>query len=142
DKRLLIGENEFAQALRVLRREGNTLSPVIRQAWDTGDLRTLVKNNPARATGAHISIVGHITRQELAKYLTDTEIFNGFANRFIWVCIKRSKLLPNGGRNVDLSSLGAKLKNALAMATSIDLMARNPAATRLWRNVYPSLTAE
>ena len=34
DKRRLIIEAEFAQILKVLAREGNTLSPVVRNAWD------------------------------------------------------------------------------------------------------------
>src|SRR5262249_32926092 len=39
DKRLLIVEPEFASPLRVANREGNTLSCVVRQAWDDGNLR-------------------------------------------------------------------------------------------------------
>ena len=56
DKRLLVVEPEFASVLRVMHREGNTLSPVIRNAWDRGDLQTLTKNSPAKATGAHTSV--------------------------------------------------------------------------------------
>ncbi|MEB3323489.1 MAG: hypothetical protein VKI81_11755, partial [Synechococcaceae cyanobacterium] len=97
DKRLLVIESEFASVLRVAARDGNTLSPIIRQAWDTGDLRSLTKNSPCRATGAHISIIGHVTKSELNRYLDRTEIGNGFANRFLWVCAKRSKILPDGG---------------------------------------------
>ena len=62
DKRLLVLEAEFASPLRVLGREGNILSAVIREGWDTGDLRTLTKNSAAKATGAHITILGHITK--------------------------------------------------------------------------------
>jgi len=51
DKRLLVMEGEFANALKVMQREGNTLSPVIRSAWDSGNLRSLTKNSPAVATG-------------------------------------------------------------------------------------------
>jgi hypothetical protein len=61
DKRLRIVEPEFAGALMVMRREGNILSRVIRDAWDRGDLATLTKHSPARATGAYVSIIGHIT---------------------------------------------------------------------------------
>ena len=64
DKRLLVFEPEFASVLKVMVREGSTLSPLVRQAWDTGNLRTMVKNNPAVATGAHISILGHVTKDE------------------------------------------------------------------------------
>jgi len=94
DKRLLIIEGEFANVLKVIAREGNTLSPVIRSAWDCGDLRCMVKTSPAKATGAHISIIGHITRYELRRLLTQTESANGFANRFCWLAVRRSKCLP------------------------------------------------
>jgi hypothetical protein len=97
DKRLLIIEPEFAAPLRIMEREGNTLSAVIRQAWDSGTLRILTKRNPVRATDAHISIIGHITRDELLRYLNSTELGNGFANRFLWLAVRRSKLLPDGG---------------------------------------------
>src|SRR5262249_32255725 len=73
DKRLLVCEPEFAGVLKQTERQGNILSAVIRQAWDTGTLRTLTKNNPTRATGAHISTIGHITCEELRRYLSATE---------------------------------------------------------------------
>ena len=96
DKRRLVVEGEFASPLKMTQRAGNTLSPVVRNAWDSGNLQTLTKNSPARATGAYISIVGHITREELRRELTTTEQGNGFANRFLWMCVKRSRLLPGG----------------------------------------------
>ena len=107
----MVVEPEFASPLRVSERDGNTLSPVIRQSWDTGRLRVLTKNSPARSTGAHISIIGHVTKDELLKYLTDTEAGNGFANRFLWVAVRRSKLLPDGGRlhTVDFAPLIRRL---------------------------------
>jgi hypothetical protein len=40
DKRLLVIEEEFASDLRVMEREGNTLSATIRKAWDDGDWRS------------------------------------------------------------------------------------------------------
>ena len=54
DKRRLVVEPEFAQTLKVLAREGNTLSAIVRQAWDGEPLQTIVRNDPLRATGAHI----------------------------------------------------------------------------------------
>ena len=62
DKRLLVVEPEFARVLMVSEREGNTLSAVIRQAWDEGILRTLTKKQAARSTDNHIGIIGHITK--------------------------------------------------------------------------------
>jgi hypothetical protein len=142
DKRLLADESEFAQVLKVLQREGNSLSPVIRQSWDTGRLRTLTKNTPARATGAHVSISAHVTRPELVRHLKDTEALNGFANRFLWLCVRRARLLPDGGRALDLSPFGTRLNYTLASARNVGVMTRNETASRLWHEVYPRLTAE
>src|SRR5262249_33916982 len=116
DKRLLIIEGEFANVLKVMSREGNTLSPVIRSAYDNGNLRILTKKSPARATGAHISIIGHITREELRRELTETESANGFGNRFLWAAVKRSKCLPEGGGAVPIADLVQRLKKAVEFA--------------------------
>jgi hypothetical protein len=142
DKRLLVLEPEFAQTLKVLRREGNTLSPVVRQAWDSGALSVMTKNNAARATGTHISVLGHITRPELSKSLSDTDCFNGFANRFLWALVRRSKLLPDGGNGVDLASLQQSVAKALVDAQLVEAMNRNSEARQLWHQLYPELTAE
>jgi hypothetical protein len=142
DKRLMVVESEFAQVLKVMQREGNSLSAVLRCAWDSGDLKTLTKNSPARATGAHVSIAAHITKQELTKHLKDVDLFNGFSNRFLWLCVRRARLLPDGGRSLDLSPLGTRLNYALTTARNLGEMNRSEKAGRLWHAVYPELTAE
>ena len=48
DKRLWVVESEFATTLRVMQRDGNTLTAIVRRAWDRDDLRSLTKNSPAR----------------------------------------------------------------------------------------------
>jgi len=144
DKRFLISEGEFVQALKVMEREGNILSPLLRNSWDTGNLRTLTKNSPARATGAHISIIGHITNQELLRYLRSTEQANGFGNRFLWVCVKRSGLLPFGGdiEESELIRLANKVKDAVWFARDCELMEFSEDAKELWISVYPELSRE
>ena len=62
DKRLLIVETELSRVMKAMNRDNNTLSDVIRQAWESGNLRTMAKQFPAKATDAHISIVAHTTR--------------------------------------------------------------------------------
>jgi hypothetical protein len=142
DKRLFVIESEFANVLKVMAREGNTLSPVIRCAWDSGDLKTMVKNSPAKATGAHISIVGHITRDELRRLLTQTESANGFANRFCWLAVKRSKCLPDGGaiHTVNFDEIVTKLEAAVNFAKDFVEIIRDPEAKKLWHEVYPRLS--
>ena len=142
DKRLLVVEQEFSSALRVMERQGATLSAVLRDAWDNGGLSSLTKNSPARATGAHISVLAHVTRQELRRYLTETESANGFGNRFLWVCVKRSKCLPEGGR-VDADSLSPALEHlraAVEFARRAGEMHRDEEARSIWGKVYPDLS--
>src|SRR5262249_27827092 len=98
DKRLQVYEPEFANVLKQSERQRNTLPALRRNAWEGGDLRSMTKNSPARATGAHVSLIGHITSDELHRYLSETETANGFANRFLFVCVDRSKMLPEGGK--------------------------------------------
>lgn len=144
DKRLLVLEAEFASTLRVLGRDGNTLSAIIRQAWDDGTLRVLTKNTPAVATGAHISIVGHITKDELLRYLESTEAGNGFGNRFLWCCVRRSKSLPEGGslQDAELNTLVVRLRHAIDAARTVDVITRDSHAKALWREVYAELSED
>jgi len=142
DKRLMVLETEFASTMQVLGRSGSTLSPLIRQAWDTGDLRSLTKNSPAKATGAHISIVSHITRYELLRLLNTTEAANGFCNRFLWLCVRRSKSLPEGGniQSVDFDPLVTRIQKAASHAGTVQEVVRDDNARAMWCEVYPALS--
>ncbi|TAK83993.1 MAG: hypothetical protein EPO20_16075 [Betaproteobacteria bacterium] len=143
DKRLLVVESEFAQVLRQCARAGNTLSAIIRVAWDGGKLQTLTKNDPITATGAHIAIIGHITAAELRAELTQTDTANGFANRFILMCAKRSKMLPFGGDQMDeavMSHFAARLGKAAGKAMSLGPVSMADDARQLWGAVYPELS--
>jgi hypothetical protein len=142
DRRLLAIETEFSGTLRMMRREGNALSSVIRQAWDSGNLRTMTKRSPLRATGAHVSIIGHSTAPELLRYM-EGETENGFANRFLWICARRSHLLPDGGSltDADLAPLYARVDKALSAGKITVEVKRDSAARALWHQVYPTLTA-
>jgi hypothetical protein len=142
DKRLMIIEPEFAGALTVMQRQGNTLSRVMRDAWDRGDLASLTKNSPGQATGAHISIVGHITEDELRQCLDRVSMANGFANRFLFVCVRRGRVLPHGG-NLDattINELGKRTSMAIEYARSIDQVRMNAEARRNWEQIYAELS--
>ena len=143
DKRLLVVETEFASVLTRMLRDGNTLSSVMRQGWDSGALSVMTKT-PYRATGAHIAIVTHITQDELLRMLSATEMANGFANRFLWVCAARSQLLPEGGslEEGELAGLVLILQRAGSRARTRSAMGRTAAASGLWRDEYARLTRE
>ncbi len=121
DKRTLILTEEFATVLKVSSREGNILSDVLRNAWDGNRLMNPTKKNPAAATNVHASIIGHITFEELETLLSDTSIFNGFANRFLWVCSKRSKELPYGGglKPEDFEPIRVRLRHSLEFVRDV-----------------------
>jgi hypothetical protein len=143
DKRLMIVETEFGAVLRALERDGNKLSAVIRQAWDGDLLASLTKGSPYRATGAHVSMIGHITADELTRLLTLCDQANGFANRMLWVCCRRSKLLPYGGSPAqqDVDRLRAGVADAIAFARGVDAVGWTRGAMVRWETAYPRLTA-
>src|SRR5581483_8571801 len=142
DKRLLVVESEFASTLKVMSREGNTLSATLRQAWDSGRLSTMTKKCPGLATDTHISIIAHITRDELRRYLTETEMGNGFGNRFLWICANRSKCLPEGGLipREQLEHLVAQLKSAFEFSRNVSEVQREGAARAIWASAYKELS--
>ena len=144
DKRLPIVEPEFASTLKVAARDGNTLSPVLRLAWDGNRLQILTKNSPAKATDAHISVIGHITKFELRRYLTETDQANGLANRFLWVLVRRSKLLPDGGalELKDLLDLIFEISESYEFAKTVEEMRRDDKARSLWHQVYAELSGD
>jgi hypothetical protein len=94
DKRLLVHEDEFAGVLAVADRQGSTLSAHVRNAWDGRPLQNRVKGSALVATDAHVSVLAAITPQELVRKTPETELANGFLNRFLIVAVKRARLLP------------------------------------------------
>lgn len=144
DKRLLVVQQEFASVLRVAARDGSTLSTAIREAWDSGNLRILTKNDPVIATGAHVCIIGHFTADELRAELTATDAANGFANRFLFAAVRRSKYLAFGGAVADQARVTALANRLQALAETARTrkrveMTSNAAAA--WERVYQTLAS-
>jgi hypothetical protein len=149
DKRLLVEEPEFASPLTVMLRDGNTLSMVLRSAWDDRTLQTLTKTSGEKSTGSHITIVGHITKKELLKHLTEEKLGSGIANRFVFALVRRSKKLPHGGAEdaFDPNQIQA-LQRALEFGKTprrIDLSNEieegyGYSAKELWEEIYEDLS--
>jgi hypothetical protein len=142
DKRLLLLEEEFAQVLQACRGKSK-VSAIIRSAWDGDQLALLTKKNPITATGCHISIIGHITRKELRKLLSSNDTSNGFANRFLWVFSKGTKLLPNPAP-LNLKAISKeirKLQKAVSKASSMGEVRihRTIQANYCWEELYREL---
>ena len=144
DKRLFLVQAEFGAVLRIMAREGNSLSGVLRDAWDGLTLAPMTKANRIRATDPHIGIVGHVTKDELLRNLTDTEASNGFANRFCWFVVRRSKELPfpSAPSDADLSALTAQIGQVLRLARGFGTLSLTESFRDAWREIYSDLSAD
>jgi Protein of unknown function (DUF3987) len=143
EKRLLAAMGELGETLTKMGRQGNTLSATLRQAWDRKTLRTRTKTDPMTASDAHVSVIGHITQADLDALLSDTSIFNGFGNRFLWVMAKQSRELPFGGElrveTLDhiVAEVGRSIRWCLSRERNIDFDART---RRMWPDLYTALS--
>jgi len=141
DRRLLVVEPEFVSVLKVSSREISTLSPTLRSAWDGRPLQILTRTAPARASSAHISLIGHITATELRHHVNPVELGNGLLNRFLFVGCRRVRLLPEGGTPDPLAgtTLDRQLAAALAKARHAGQIELSTPARQAWREAYRQL---
>ncbi|MDG4868648.1 DUF3987 domain-containing protein [Guyparkeria sp. 1SP6A2] len=94
DKRLLISEAELARVMEAIKRQGSTLSPILRDLWDGGSISPATKQAPISATDPHISIRAAITPDELKKYMRGPSATNGLINRFLIYFAERVRDVP------------------------------------------------
>jgi len=142
DARLLAVEAEFATVLKATGRDINTLSPTLRAAWDGRPLQLLTRTAPARASRAHIAVIGHITAAELRAQLNTVELANGFMNRFILLACRRHRLLPEGGHPTPLAGTGLDrhLTKALHTARRAGQVQFGLQARIAWWDTYAQLS--
>lgn len=140
DPRRFIDEPEFARFLKAAHRDNSTLSPMIRSAWDGVDLGRRTRGTRTKVSNHHVSMVGQITADELARTLTSEESANGFANRLLIAVVRRSKKLPSGGSLTDgqFEAMGRLVRAHLDEASAIDAMRWTPDAEADWTAWYNS----
>jgi len=141
DRRLLVIEPEFVSVLKNVSREISTLSPTLRSAWDSRPLAILTRTAPARATSAHISVIGHITATELQHHINPVELANGLLNRFLLLGCRRVRLLPEGGNPDPLNHTGLdrRLATTLTAAQRAGQIRLSPPARHAWADTYQQL---
>jgi hypothetical protein len=141
DRRLLAFESEFVSALKAASRDNSTLSATLRSAWDGRPLQLLTRTAPARASDAHVTVVGHITACELRYHLTALELANGLANRFLLISCRRTRLLPEGGASDPLAGTGLVrvLQGAIEQARTAGRVRLDQHARELWHHAYIQL---
>lgn len=112
DKRLLVIEPEFANVLHQGKRDGNTLSSALRDAWDGGSIKPATKGQPrVWASNPHINLSAGITPGELLGLMAARDLTNGFANRFLTIWAERTRLIafPTATSQDDVDALAERV---------------------------------
>jgi hypothetical protein len=144
DQCMLVLETELSRLLTVGNRRDSVLMQIVRDAWDGTRLEARSRLHTSTAENPHVAIVGHVTQSELENKLNSFEIANGFANRFLFVCSRRSKELPSGG-HLDAGFINAAanaIRAAHEHSQTVALMSRSPAAEQLWDPLYREMIAD
>lgn len=158
DLRLLIFESELGRAIDAALRPGNDLARLLRVAWEQERFKPLGKRGVDLPAQSHVCVVGHIGFDQLQERATPRFLNGGFADRFVWTVVDRSKSLPDG-RGVDGGDddaggggeldegyatrrrvLVERLRAAIRFGQRTGRMTRDDDAAALWRENYEALT--
>jgi hypothetical protein len=145
EKRALVVEGEFESILAVKGRAGSTLSAMFRDLYDrAGTVRNTTKKDPQAATGCHVGVIAHVTATELREKLPTTDISNGFLNRFITICARRSKVLafPKRISSADLAPIAKDIRTAIDNAQHVRCVNRTGGANAIYGPWYNDLAAQ
>ncbi|MBP9904870.1 MAG: DUF3987 domain-containing protein [Rhodoferax sp.] len=145
DKRLWVVESEFANVLHQGKRDGNTLSPALRDCWDGVSLKPATKSNRLYATDPHVNLSAAITPTELHSLMQSRELTNGFANRFLMIWAERTRMVPfprTTSKN-DVLALAKRVQDVLMFCRSPEfankdhtLVTLSDEARRLYDKLY------
>ncbi|MBC7945912.1 MAG: DUF3987 domain-containing protein [Burkholderiales bacterium] len=118
DKRLWCVESEFANVLHQSKRDGNTLSSALRDAWDGVSIRPAIKTSRVWASDPHIALSGAITPSELKNLIQSRELTNGFANRFMIFWSERTRLIefPAATDQATVNTLAQRTAEVIRLA--------------------------
>jgi hypothetical protein len=141
ERRALVIESEFGRLLRVMAREGSTVSPIMRDAWDGVPLGRVLARESDIVARHHVACLGHITPQELRERLSEVEAANGFGNRFLFFAVRRSRFVPFPravAHVIDPSSTD-NLAKSLEWAQTPGELLLSPSAMSRWEALYVDL---
>ncbi len=142
-KNVLVFEAEATRMFRAMKRETNTLSPILRDAWDGRSELSILTVSPVRATEPHLSVIIHSTGEELLSTMPPESLVNGFLNRFLLAENKISRQLPFGGdpSKIVPRELVPLLTKNLASARMTASVSMSTKARELWEAEYSRLTS-
>lgn len=135
---LLAIQPEASAVFKNFERIGNKLSELVREAFDGDPIANMSVSNEMRVDKHYICFIFLITKAELLQTIKAVELFNGFANRFTWALVHRSKILSNPPKvNKDkLSELACKVREAVDFARSQTALKLTDEAEKVWDTIY------
>lgn len=140
DGKLTVTESEFARVLAAAKRDGNTLGPILRQLWDEGEAAILTRQAPLKVSGAHVTVVAHVTPRELRLKLAEADLAGGTLNRFLLVASERPHLLAHETTRPEVQRMAGELGEAIERARlSSRELHRDRGADQMWTDVYRAL---
>ena len=141
DNRALIVESEFGRLLRIINREGSILSPILREAWDGVPLGRILARESRIVTDHHVALYADTNPRELRLQLTDVSGADGLGNRFLWLLVRRTKLvaLPPAPDGLVRPHV-ADLTMAVDFARRPGIVAMAPDVVDRWSEWYASRT--
>lgn len=115
-----IFEPEFGSILTVSKREGSSLSYVVRTAFDHLPLNNITARGQIGVEPEHyqLGILAGITPDELRSLIAQADLLSGFANRFLWVPVVGRDTSGDGSGNAPrlAAPLTGQFKAALEQA--------------------------
>jgi len=141
-------ESEFANVLHQSRRDGNTLSTALRDAWDGSDIKPATKSRSVASSAPHIGIHANITPSELKELSRSRDINNGFFNRFLMVFSENVDhvAFPNPTPETVIENLAGQAADIIRYAkggypASVNSlqMHLSEAARDYYKTIYPGL---
>lgn len=139
DGKLTVVEPEFVRVLSAAKRDGSTLSPVLRSLWDDGNAAILTRSNPLACSGAHVVFLGHVTPRELRTKLGESEITGGTINRLLPILTERSQLLAHEPEREELADLAERLGNRAEQVRTLGEIRRTKESDVLWTDAYRAM---
>lgn len=143
-KSAVVTETEFGRTLAASKREGNTISHVLRDLWDDGQAQSMTKGDPIKVTGAHLVVIGHVTPRELRLKLTEIDVAGGLANRFTYIWSHRTKLLPDQAEPPEMLDLEQQFHDTIGWARALGRrqIRRTTEANEYWRRIYHAVNEQ
>jgi hypothetical protein len=132
-------EPEFSRLMKSGKRDGNTATEILRQAWDGDYLEVVVKKDSCSSSDHHISMIGHITQNEFEFLNSNVDSTNGYLNRFLFCRIFNGSPVPLPISFDKLSfDFMPELHSAMAFIknTEIEELALEEDAKELWTDIY------